>query len=214
MDNMSGLQSSAAQNTRGKHLDPFNLDRDWGLSAYHMAHQFTLNFTYDLQALPLDGLVSALFNNWQVSGIWTAASGLPVNIENGARISRNRQNTNVERPNLIAGGNQNPVLGGHERYFDPSQFQAPAPGTLGNLGRNTLNGPGLSLVDVVRSRHFPVRAVSDDFNVQIRLEVFNLLNRVNFGIPDNGVFNSNGTIRGAAGRIPGLQRRLVRCSLG
>ena len=143
MDNMSGLQSSAASNTRGKHLDPLNLDRDRGLSAYHMAHQLTLNFTYDLQGLPLKGVSGALFNNWQVSGIWTAASGLPINLQNAVRRSRNGQNTNVERPNLIAGGNNNPVLGGHERYFDPSQFQLPPAGFLGNLGRNTLIGPGL-----------------------------------------------------------------------
>lgn len=200
-DTMSGLQSSAASNTRGKHLDPFDLERDRGLSAYHMAHRLTVNFTYDLQGLPFHGIVGALSNNWQVSGIWIALSGLPVNLQNGTRRSRNGQNTNVERPDLIAGGDDDPVLGGYERYFDPSQFVLPSAGFHGNVGRNTLSGPGLSTFDLALSRYVPLTTISDDFNIQIRLEIFNLFNQTNFGLPDSSIFNSDGTVRGSVGRI-------------
>lgn len=212
-DTMSGLQSSAGDNSRAKHLDPFNIERDRGLSSHHVAQVFSWNFTLDLGRLPLTGMTSALLNDWQVSGIWSLATGVPINIENGVRQARNSQNTNVERPNLIPGGNSNPVLGGYEQYFDPTQFVLPPAGSFGNLARNTLIGPALSTFDLSVSRTIRLSKLSEDLGIQVRLEFFNLFNQANFGLADRLLFNTNGTYRGSVGRIsdtstPGRQTQL------
>jgi len=58
-----------------------------------------------------------------------------------------------------------------------------AEGFLGPLGRNTFVGPNLRSVDFSLAKKFPLRALGEGGNVQFRAEVFNLLNRANFGPP-------------------------------
>jgi hypothetical protein len=209
-DIISGLQSTAGTNSRAKALDPFDLERDRGLSSHHVAHAFSWNFTYDLSGLPLTGIAGALATGWQVSGIWSVTDGVPINIENGIRQSRNGANTNVERPDLIAGGNDNPVLGGHITYFDATQFTLPAIGTLGNLGRNSLIGPGLSTFDLSLGRNIPIK----QFSLQFRAEIFNIFNRANLGLPDRSLFTGAGVRRGAAGRITATSTQARQVQLG
>ena len=59
----------------------------------------------------------------------------------------------------------------------------PEPGTFGNVGRNELLGPDLKTVDLAVSRKFGTQALRSDSRIEFRLEVFNLLNRANFGPP-------------------------------
>ena len=96
------------------------------------------------------------------------------------------------------GRSNNPVTGGPDQYFDPSAFLLPAAGFYGNLGRNTLTGPGLANVDVSLNKRF---RVTERVSVQFRTEVFNLLNHPNFSIPSQRtVFSSSGRVN-SAGRI-------------
>jgi hypothetical protein len=63
-------------------------------------------------------------------------------------------------------------------------FQFPAvPTVLGNLGRNSVIGPGLAEVDLSLFKDTPVKRVSDTFQVEFRAEAFNILNRANFQAP-------------------------------
>ena len=64
----------------------------------------------------------------------------------------------------------------------------------GNLGRNTIIGPGLSKLDFSVFKNNYVRRISESFNAQFRAEIFNIFNRANFGSPtDNlAVFDQNG----------------------
>jgi hypothetical protein len=198
IDNSSQLQGTGATNSKPNPLDPFDWDRERGLAAHHTAHLFSVNFTYDLQNLPLGGLAGILLSDWQLNSVTTLASGYPLYLNLGFPNSRNGQIFISERPSLVPGGDNNPILGGPVRYFDPSQFVLPPAGTLGNLGRNTMNGPGLVTFDLSVAR--TIRA-GDRFNVQLRVETFNLFNRANFGVPDNTIFTSTGAVRGAVGRI-------------
>jgi hypothetical protein len=81
-------------------------------------------------------------------------------------------------------------------YIKTECFTFPNPATrLGNSGRNTLIGPGLANLDLSLFKNNRVKRVSDAFNVQFRLEVFNVLNRANFNPPSNAnrqVFNAAG----------------------
>jgi hypothetical protein len=64
----------------------------------------------------------------------------------------------------------------------------------GNLGRNTVIGPGLSKLDFSVFKNNYIRRISESFNAQFRAEIFNIFNRANFGSPtDNlAVYDQNG----------------------
>src|SRR6185295_4681647 len=73
------------------------------------------------------------------------------------------------------------------QYFDPTFFVLPSAGTLGSsVGRDSLLGPGLFGVDLGFSKN--VAFSSRGAYVQLRLEVFNLFNRVNYGSPNPTIF--------------------------
>ena len=73
-------------------------------------------------------------------------------------------------------------------WMNASAFAAPAPGTLGNQGINTLRGPGYFAVDLALSRRFTVR---ERQTLDLRVEAFNIANRVNFLNPTAAANSSN-----------------------
>jgi hypothetical protein len=112
--------------------------------------------------------------------------------------ARFQAGTSPQRPDLAPGRSNNPVLGGPDRYFDPSAFVLPEPGFYGNLGRNTLIGPGLFNLDLALTRRFHPR---ERVTLEFRAELFNALNHPNFAIPSQRtVYSSSGPV-GSAGRI-------------
>jgi len=79
------------------------------------------------------------------------------------------------------------ILGGPNEYFNPLAFATPASGTYGNVGRDTLIGPGLAELDLSALKK---TALSERVALQFRGELFNVLNRANFGTPNAVVFSS------------------------
>lgn len=194
LDNVSEIQ--------GGFLDPLDTARDKGLSLNDTRHALSLNWTYDLPVgSGLSGVPGVLLRGWQVNGLLNADSGIPSSVSYATNVSRN-QNTTVflrEVPNLKPGGSINPVLGGPDRYLDSSPFAIQEAGTLGNLGRNTVIGPGLVTVDFSAVKNF---SITEARTVQFRGEFFNLLNRANFGSPNTTIFtDATGTPSATFGRI-------------
>jgi hypothetical protein len=77
----------------------------------------------------------------------------------------------------------------------------------GNLGRNTVIGPGISRLDFSVFKNNHIKRISEDFNVQFRAEIFNILNRANFSSPtDNmNVFDGSGARVDSAGLLTSTQ---------
>jgi hypothetical protein len=69
-------------------------------------------------------------------------------------------------------------------WFNTAAFAAPAPYTFGNVGRNTVEGPGMQIADVALTREFHLR---ESLRMQIRAEMFNALNHTNYGTPNRFV---------------------------
>lgn len=108
--------------------------------------------------------------------------------------ARTGNTSGQDRPNLKAGVNPSQIiLGGPNRYFDPNAFELQPAGFLGNAGRNIMTGPTLINFDlsVVKNQTLATRG-----RLQLRFEVFNVLNRANFSIPNRVVFS--GTREGEA----------------
>ena len=197
-DQASTNMNSQGGNTRSQTLDPLDINRDHSLSSFDIRHTVAFNFTYGLPSTFSGGVAAGLFNDWAINGILQANTGFPRGIEVGINQSRNREQSIADRPDLIPGGDNNPVLGGPDQYFDVSQFSFPEAGFHGNLGRNTLTAPGLANFDFSLVKDFPITERS---RFQFRAEFFNLFNRPNFGTPAARLFRSRGRARGSAGRI-------------
>jgi hypothetical protein len=86
------------------------------------------------------------------------------------------------------------------RYFNPTAFLLPTAGFYGNLGRNTIIGPGMANFDFALVKN---TKLNERMNLQFRFETFNLLNSVNWAQPSNSLFQTNGSYTGSAGVITG-----------
>jgi hypothetical protein len=186
-------------------MDPFDRSRDKGPSSWDLRHNFVANFTYDLPfGTNQTGAAGKILGGWQTSGILNLNTGNPSVVSIRFNNSRNLVIPSFnpsERPNLVAGKDNNPVLGGPDKYLDASSFVVATPGTLGNLGRNTITQPGLATLDfsLVKNTY-----VSEEVNVQFRAEFFNIFNRANFAAPNGTVFSSSRSptrVSGSFGRI-------------
>jgi hypothetical protein len=97
--------------------------------------------------------------------------------------------------------------GDPNHYIKTQCLAFPGLNKWGNLGRNTLIGPGVSKLDVSVFKNNRIRRISENFNAQFRAEFFNVLNRANFASPtDNStVFDQNGNPISSAGLITSTQ---------
>ena len=118
-----------------------------------------------------------------MNNITTLQTGHPLEVILGFDRSGNLNTTSFsrhERPDLKPGYSNNPILGSPDRYFDVNAFQLQAVNTRGNLGRNTLIGPGLANSDIALDKVWRFR---DRMNLQLRGELFNFPNHPNFAVP-------------------------------
>ena len=183
-----------------------------GPSDYDIRHNFVFNYMWQLPEAGGNGIARAITHGWQLAGIVTLRSGVPFSPELSFDRARAlpRSGGAGQRPNLVAGASANPVLGGPQQYYDPLAFELPAEGTLGNLPRNTIIGPGYASWDGSLMRSI---RMGGERRLQLRLEAFNILNRANFGLPVRTVFDSATTRVANAGEItttvtPGRQFQL------
>jgi hypothetical protein len=147
------------------------------------------SFTTSLVALsPGFGGGPARFitKDWQVSPIISMFTGNPIQITDGKDISLSGQN--LDRPNVIL---PDQVYGAPKtvlQYLNPAAFQCAGSnsactvfsGQFGNLGRNSLYGPGQRNFDIAVSRQFQMR---ERFKMEFRSDFFNILNHANWNNP-------------------------------
>ncbi len=189
-DASSGLGRSEFNNGQQRTSDPFDHRRDRGLSSFDVRQNLVLNFTADLPfgsgrtaGNSLSRFFDRVIGGWQLNGIVTLSSGTPFTPIIINDLDADGTDDNEQRPNLKPGQSNNPVLGNVEQWFDPTAFESLAPGTRGNLGRNTIIGPGLATFDLAFLKSFKPAGLSEKLNLQFRAEFFNLLNRANFSVP-------------------------------
>ncbi|HYI92189.1 MAG TPA: TonB-dependent receptor [Bryobacteraceae bacterium] len=167
---------------------------DRSISPYNQPHRLVASFTYELpfgqgksMGANWNGFVNAILGNWQVNGIGTLNSGLPIQINNPANNS------------FSFGGGQRPDSNGQEarlddptiaRWFDTSAFSIAPNYTFGNLGRVH---PNLK-TDTVENFDFSIFKnfrIGERYSVQFRGEWFNIANHPIFGAPANTVGAGN-----------------------
>src|SRR5215813_3426926 len=195
VDDASGINSQDFTNNIQYVADFYDRTYDRGLSAFHVKHNLTFNWTYDLPfAKNTQGVRAVLFKGWQLNNITSVNSGPPFTVQiSGYNRSGNLNTTNFslnERPNLKPGRSNNPILGGPDRYWDVTAFELGPENQRGNLGRNTLIGPGVVNIDFSLLKSFDM---TEGKSLQFRTEAFNLPNHPNFAAPSLRTAFTNAT---------------------
>lgn len=190
----------------------FNPRLNRGLSDFNIAQNLEINYTWELGTPKwASGMEAWALGGWQIGGVFEVSTGAPFTPGiGGDALGTNSSDPNIDVPNLMAGpGCSAPVNPGNPvTYIKTQCFAVPNPITLrGNLGRNTLIGPGLVNFDFSVFKNNYIKRISDRFNAQFRAEFFNVVNHTNFSPPldHRNLFDSSGAPIADAGLITSTQ---------
>jgi hypothetical protein len=149
-------------------------------------NRFALSAVYSVPGWQHSNWTSAATKNWQISTVYQVQSGFPftISVFGDTANSGTVLGENPIRANLTG----QPIFGSGTRtateWFNPLAFKTPAAFTFGNVGRNSIYGPGMQTLDLAVAREF---AIAERMKFQFRGEFFNALNHTNLGTPDRFV---------------------------
>jgi carboxypeptidase family protein len=166
--------------------------------ACDIRHRFAFSAVYALPSLGKDNFISKVTKDWRVSAIYQVQSGFPFTISvfgdtanAGTLLGENPIRANYTGAPVFGPGTKTADL-----WFNPAAFTTPAAFTFGNVGRNTVYGPGRQTLDLALQREF---SITEQIKFQVRVEAFNALNHANLGTPNRFVNTPQfGTITEAA----------------
>ena len=202
LDDGSAWNTSVSANTPAFVSYPGNPSLDYGPAATDIRHLAVINATYQLpigrgqQVLSgASPLVNHVVSGWSLSTIATLETGFPFSPQLGYNPTGSGDTRNPVRPDL------NPNFTGSlythgstaarvAQFFAPSAFSAPTYGTVGNLGRDTLTGPGYADWDLALLKS---TALTERTRIQFRAEFFNVLNHTSLQTPNEVVYSSGPT---------------------
>ncbi|OFV99798.1 MAG: hypothetical protein A3F68_10845 [Acidobacteria bacterium RIFCSPLOWO2_12_FULL_54_10] len=205
-------------------VSPDNVQFGWlrtlerARSDFDTRQRLSINYFYTIPTIGKGGsglqskLLGSVFGGWRLGGIVSMRTGSPMTA--GVSARRTGYLFNANRPNQASGRNNNPIegtssgcgtipagsaLGSSELYFDPCAFLLPKEGTLGQVGRNTMQAANIFTMDLSLQKEF---LLDSKRRLQFRSEFFNLPNHLNLGRPSTNVFvGSTGRLSSTAGKI-------------
>jgi hypothetical protein len=196
IDNTQGLGAGENLASSTFRTDPYSTRFDRGLASFDIPQNWVVNAIYTLPSpVTEERVLRTLASGWAMSGIFTVHSGLPFNPTDAAERSRSGVNggsnsggSNIDRPDWNASFSGPVILGIPNEYFNPNAFMLQPAGTLGNVGRNSLLGPGFEDLDFSLRKNTKLSFLGEAGNMEFRADFFNILNRANFSEPNNTVF--------------------------
>ena len=198
-DSVGGAEATTPQNQNC-------LSCDRASSLFDMRRYFTSSAIWQLpvgrghEVLGGAGpLVNAIVGGWQLSGVGTSRSGLPLNvtISRSATALPDQINSN-QRPNLVPGVSIYPAHRTTTNWLNPNAFSVPDNGTWGDAGANIARAPSHWQMDTALQKQFHA---SERVGFTFRAEAFNLLNVAQYGSPV--VKMSTTTSEGVLKLVPG-----------
>jgi hypothetical protein len=176
-----------------------------GLSDFDIRHNFTANALWEIPSPHTgQGWLNWAGSGWELGEILQVSSGLPFTpLISGDPLNSKLTTFNFDEPDRLSLSQcNNPVNPGNpNQYINLSCFVAPSPANrLGNAGRNIIIGPGLVNLDQAFYKNNRFHRFGEDFNVQFRAELFNIVNHTNFAPPNATnvlIFQTTGTGRNA-----------------
>jgi hypothetical protein len=164
--------------------NPFNIAQNYAPASYDQPQVTTLDFVYMLPTLKNANIVTkTLLNGWEMSGMFRAQSGMPVNITSNGDLKG--VNAGSQYPNLVG----DPYAGQNgSQWLNAAAFQRPADGQYGTMTRNELRLPGLWNIDASLMKNF---AITEGTKLTFRAEAFNLFNHTQVWGINNGFSGDN-----------------------
>jgi hypothetical protein len=171
------LEQSAPQ-------DPYNFHADYGPAPFDIRVRSVTHAIWDVPLTKwtrtTGRAANLLLDGWQISGVFSAQTGLPANVTNAASAN------GTDRPDA-AGGGISPYLSGYRtgihQYLNPAAFTTIPISALsgeqirtGNLSNEAVRIPGLENLDLTLAKSFPV---TERVHLQVRADTFNTLNHTN-----------------------------------
>jgi hypothetical protein len=153
-------------------------------------HRVAVSAVYGSPTVGPNRLVQDLTRDWRGSVEYQVQSGFPMTISvfgdtanAGTVVGENPIRANSTGAKIFAPGTRNSTT-----WFNPGAFAAPPAYTFGNVGRNTVYGPGLQTMDLALDRSFNV---AEKTRFEARAEFFNAFNHTNLGTPNRFVNTSS-----------------------
>ena len=181
IDDGDSLNSTTSGGEPALASNPFNLRADRGLANFDVRNVAVINASY----------APKFARGWTLNSIVTLQGGFPFTPQLSYNPSNNGDTRNPVRPFVNPAFSGPVILGNVNQWFNPAAFLAPPNGSgfYGNLGRDTLIGPGLATWDFSVLKDLRLR---ETLRLQFRAELFNLLNHANFNTPNAVVFTPSG----------------------
>jgi len=186
------ITGSAAKPVAGENdlaQDPFNLAAERGLSLFDARHRFIGSYEWELPFWKhAQNWYQWGLGGWQLGGIATLMSGTPFTVFDSNDVAAQGSAPEItgfsaQRPNLVGKPNSGPHA--ISAWLNAKAFQrldtTANAGQFGTEGRNENIGPGYANWDFATLKNFKV---TESKQFQFRAELFDLLNRANFRLPD------------------------------
>ncbi|MBI3681195.1 MAG: TonB-dependent receptor [Acidobacteria bacterium] len=202
--------SSSIDDGSSPHHIPNNRRLDHGLSAFDVRHRLAMSGIWELplgkgkRYANAGGLAGRLVSGWQINGILQSQTGIPFSI----LVGGDRSNTGVlasQRPNRIGDGVLPRGSRTPQRWFDTTAYLINPVNTYGNAGRSTVWQDGVISFD---GSLFKNNLIGERYNLQFRLEIFNMLNTENFFRPGQSINGANFGVVTAVGAAREIQLAL------
>ena len=187
LENAPDFRSPMFEATTPQNNDDLDAEKGPGCD---IRHRFALSAVYNPPSYNRSNLTRALTRDWRGSLEYQAQSGFPLTISvfgdtanAGTVVGENPIRANLTGQKIFGPGTRNSTT-----WFNPGAFAAPPAYTYGNVGRNSVYGPGLQTMDLGIVREF---SVSERARFEARAEFFNALNHTNLGTPNRFVNTSS-----------------------
>jgi len=199
IDDGDSLNSTTSGGEPALASNPFDLRLDKGLANFDVRNVGVISAVYALPFGPgrhflngASGFGKALISGWTVNSIVTLQGGFPFTPQLSYNPTRSGDTRNPVRPFVNPAFSGPVILGTPKQWFSPAAFLAPPnnSGFAGDLGRDTLIGPGLATWDLSFLKD---TSIQERLHLQFRAELFNLLDRANFNTPNAITFTPSGT---------------------
>jgi hypothetical protein len=191
IDDTSGIRTQGYDTLFPQNSDCIACER--GLSSFDVRSRSVTSVLYDLpvgtgKRLNIrNAVANAIIGGWQSGGILTLQSGLPATLSIGGVDNASTSDGGYDRPNStgISPYLSNPTP---SRWLNPAAFVEAPPGNFGNVGRNTIQTPGIIAFDAELHKQFKM-PYNERHELQFRFEAFNVLNHPSWGEPSVNILS-------------------------
>jgi hypothetical protein len=178
----------------------YDLRQSYGPADYDIRSMFKGRVVYKVpfgrgqRFLNNSAIADEIIGGWQASStiVWQSGNPFTAQMQNGGD---DYAQSGTQLPNVVPG--VSPWSGVHHQigpnlnWFNEAAFTAPAAGTFGDSGRNTLRGPDLSNINFSLGKNFTIWR---ERVFQLRADASNIFNHPSFGLANGSISAIPGTV--------------------